>query len=76
MAELKNRLNTHGENIPKGARKADLVALLIQIETNLLKGNYSSIQSIFNSFVFLERKAVEIVDVPADPPTRKTRRKK
>ena len=38
MAELKSRLNTHGENIPKGARKADLVALLIQIETNLLKG--------------------------------------
>jgi hypothetical protein len=31
-------LNTHGENIPKGARKADLVALLIKIETNLLKG--------------------------------------
>jgi len=60
VAELKNRLNTHGENIPKGARKADLVVLLIKIETNLLK----------------ERKKAETVAVPADPPSRKTRRKK
>jgi len=60
VAELKNRLNTHGENIPKGARKADLVALLIKIETNLLK----------------ERKKAEIVTVPADPPSRTTRRRK
>ena len=38
MADSKNRLNIYGENIRKGARKADLVALLILIETNLLKG--------------------------------------
>jgi len=60
VVELKNRLNTHGENIPKGARKADLVALLIKIETNLLK----------------ERKKAETVAAPASPPSRKTRRKK
>jgi len=37
VAELKTRLTSHGENIPKGARKAELIALVIQIETNLLQ---------------------------------------
>ncbi|CAF3650065.1 unnamed protein product [Rotaria sordida] len=63
VAELKTRLITHGENIPKGIRKADLVALLIKIETNLLK----------------ERKQTETaipVVVPANSTSRKTRRKK
>ncbi|CAF4934794.1 unnamed protein product, partial [Rotaria socialis] len=31
VAELKTRLTTHGENIPKGVRKADLIALLIKL---------------------------------------------
>jgi hypothetical protein len=35
---LKSRLNTHKKDIPKGAKKADLIALLIKIETNLLHG--------------------------------------
>ncbi|CAF4419785.1 unnamed protein product [Rotaria sp. Silwood2] len=63
VAELKTRLTTHGESIPKGVRKADLVALLIKIETNLLK----------------ERKETETavtVVVPANSTSRKTRRKK
>ncbi|CAF3498843.1 unnamed protein product [Rotaria sp. Silwood1] len=63
VAELKTRLTTHGENIPKGVRKADLVALLIKIETNLLR----------------ERKETETavtVVVPANSTSRKTRRKK
>jgi len=61
VAELKTRLTTHNENILKGARKADLIALLIQIETNLLK----------------ERKEAEVIEpVPAEPSSRKTRRKK
>jgi len=34
---LKSRLNTHKEDIQKNAKKADLIALLIKIETNLLK---------------------------------------
>jgi len=37
VAGLKSRLNTHKADIPKGAKKADLIALLIKIETNLLK---------------------------------------
>ncbi|CAF3623978.1 unnamed protein product [Rotaria sordida] len=39
VAELKSRLNKHKENIPKGAKKADLIALLIKLETNLLKAD-------------------------------------
>jgi hypothetical protein len=35
---LKSRLNTLKKDIPKGAKKADLIALLIKIETNLLHG--------------------------------------
>ncbi len=70
---MKNRLNTHGENIPKGARKADLVALLIKIETNLLKGKFD--QNILLTFsIFLERK--EAKTIADDPPARRTRRKK
>ena len=42
MAALKSRLNTHKTDVPKGAKKAELVALLIQIETNLLQGKISS----------------------------------
>jgi hypothetical protein len=38
VAGLKSRLNKHKEDTPKGAKKADLIALLIKIETNLLKG--------------------------------------
>ncbi len=38
VAGLKSRLNTHKADIPKGAKKADLIALLIKIQTNLLKG--------------------------------------
>jgi hypothetical protein len=38
VAGLKSRLNTHKADIPKNAKKADLIALLINIETNLLKG--------------------------------------
>jgi hypothetical protein len=38
VAGLKSRLNTHKAGIPKGAKKADLIALLIKIETHLLKG--------------------------------------
>ncbi|CAF1588809.1 unnamed protein product [Adineta ricciae] len=34
VAQLKSRLNKHKENIPKGAKKADLIALLIKLETN------------------------------------------
>ncbi|CAF2144928.1 unnamed protein product [Rotaria magnacalcarata] len=63
VAELKTRLTTHGENIPKGVRKADLIALLIKIETNLLK----------------ERKETETtvkVDIAAISTSRITRRKK
>jgi len=37
VAGLKSRLNTHKADIPKGAKKPDLIALLINIETNLLK---------------------------------------
>ncbi|CAF2889615.1 unnamed protein product [Rotaria sp. Silwood2] len=37
VAELKSRLNKHKEDIPKNAKKADLIALLMKIETNLLK---------------------------------------
>ncbi|CAF3467564.1 unnamed protein product [Rotaria sp. Silwood1] len=37
VAELKSRLNKHKEDIPKRAKKADLIALLMKIETNLLK---------------------------------------
>ncbi|CAF4671195.1 unnamed protein product, partial [Rotaria socialis] len=63
VAELKTRLTTHGENIPKGVRKADLIALLIKLETNLLK----------------ERKETETtvkVDIAAISTSRITRRKK
>ena len=35
VAQLKTRLNTHKANIPKNAKKADLIALLIQQSTNL-----------------------------------------
>ncbi|CAF0927929.1 unnamed protein product [Adineta ricciae] len=34
VAQLKSRLNKHKENIPKGAKKADLIALLMKLETN------------------------------------------
>ncbi|UJR37431.1 hypothetical protein I4U23_030134 [Adineta vaga] len=34
VAELKSRLNKHKEDIPKGAKKADLIALLLKVETN------------------------------------------
>jgi hypothetical protein len=37
VAGLKSRLNTHKADISKGAKKADLIALLIQIETNLIQ---------------------------------------
>jgi len=37
VAGLKSRLNTHKADMPKGAKKADLIALLIKIETNLPK---------------------------------------
>ncbi|CAF3989361.1 unnamed protein product, partial [Rotaria sp. Silwood1] len=37
VAELKSRLNNHKEDIPKRAKKADLIALLMKIDTNLLK---------------------------------------
>ncbi|CAF1305699.1 unnamed protein product [Adineta steineri] len=63
VIELKNRLTTHNETLPKGARKADLVALLIKIETNLLK----------------EKKEAEIIStksIPANLSSRKTRQKK
>jgi hypothetical protein len=38
VAALKSRLNTHKADVPKGAKKADLIVLLIKIETNLLQG--------------------------------------
>lgn len=62
VAELKTRLTTHGENIPKGARKAELIALVIQIETNLLKQKKQA-----------ETVVVEPMEVAR---SRKTRRKK
>ncbi|CAF1054636.1 unnamed protein product [Adineta ricciae] len=63
VAELKTRLTAHHETLPKGARKADLVALLIKIETNLLTEQK-------------EAEAKSVVSTAIEPPTRKTRRKK
>ncbi|CAF2231183.1 unnamed protein product [Rotaria magnacalcarata] len=37
VAELKSRLTKHNEDIPKGAKKADLIALLLKKETHLVK---------------------------------------
>ncbi|CAF3416179.1 unnamed protein product [Rotaria socialis] len=37
VAELKSRLTKHKEDIPKGAKKADLIALLLKKETHLVK---------------------------------------
>jgi len=60
VAELKTRLTSHGENLPKGARKAELVALLMKIELRLFK----------------ERKEAEAAAAEVQPVSRKTRRKK
>ena len=45
VVELKNRLTTHGETIPKGVRKADLVALVMKIEIQLHKGFLMTIEN-------------------------------
>ncbi|CAF3976936.1 unnamed protein product [Adineta steineri] len=45
VAELKSRLNKHNENIPKSAKKADLIALLNKIETNLNQNQKEEIKT-------------------------------
>jgi hypothetical protein len=78
VAELKSRLIAHGENIPKGVRKADLVALLLKIELQLLKGKHPSLVKNDMHCLSLhstsERKETEVTT--ANPTSRKTRRKK
>lgn len=62
VVELKNRLTAHGQTIPKGVRKADLVALLVNIELETQKQSGSS----------FDKDQAE----PQPPTTRKARRKK
>jgi hypothetical protein len=77
VAALKSRLNTHKADVPKGAKKADLIVLLIKIETNLLQGKIQLKKKKGTSFyflVFIERKQTETT--PARTTTMTTRLRK
>jgi len=78
VAGLKSRLNTHKADISKGAKKADLIALLIQIETNLLQGKISlkRREKYGNLLCFVERKPTETASIPTTTTTMTTRRRK